>query len=148
MICAVGPVTIAAGMFPKVLRQAQATPDAAARRATLRTSHRICRVYAVVGVTVPVFGFATGQSLGVLGSAWLITSMALTGCATVILTGPLLPWQGKALHTVESAAGTGRAVMGDERAGARLAMLTGVFDLLWATATVLMIVGPGSTTGA
>ncbi|WP_142212758.1 hypothetical protein [Streptomyces sp. SLBN-118] len=29
-----------------------------------------------------------------------------------------------------------------------LAMSTGVFNLLWATATVLMIVRPGSTTGA
>ncbi|MDX2543737.1 hypothetical protein ACOT81_17525 [Streptomyces sp. WI04-05B] len=30
----------------------------------------------------------------------------------------------------------------------RLAMFTGVFNLLWATVTVLMIVRPGSTTGA
>jgi hypothetical protein len=27
-------------------------------------------------------------------------------------------------------------------------MLTGVFNLLWATVTVLMIIRPGSTTGA
>ncbi|WP_259294280.1 hypothetical protein [Streptomyces resistomycificus] len=33
------------------------------------------------------------------------------------------------------------------RAG-RLAMFTGVFNLLWATVTVLMIVRPGFTTGA
>jgi hypothetical protein len=30
----------------------------------------------------------------------------------------------------------------------RLAMFTGVFNLLWAAVTVLMIVRPGSTTGA
>jgi len=30
----------------------------------------------------------------------------------------------------------------------RLAMVTGVFNLPWATVTVLMIVRPGSTTGA
>ncbi|MEU0116142.1 hypothetical protein ABZ137_21090 [Streptomyces bobili] len=30
----------------------------------------------------------------------------------------------------------------------QLAMFTGVFNLLWATVTVLMIVRPGSTTGA
>lgn len=30
----------------------------------------------------------------------------------------------------------------------RLAMLTGVFNLLWATVAVLMIIRPGSTTGA
>ncbi|KIX79600.1 membrane protein, partial [Streptomyces sp. MBRL 601] len=32
-------------------------------------------------------------------------------------------------------------------AGARLAMTTGVFNLLWAAVVVLMIVRPGSTTG-
>lgn len=31
---------------------------------------------------------------------------------------------------------------------ARLAMFTGLFNLLWATVTILMIVRPGSTTGA
>jgi hypothetical protein len=33
------------------------------------------------------------------------------------------------------------------RVRTRLAMRTGVFNLLWATVTVLMIVRPGSTTG-
>lgn len=46
-----------------------------------------------------------------------------------------------------SAGGTGTAV-GAGAATARLAMFTGVFNLLWATVTVLMIVRPGSTTGA
>jgi len=34
------------------------------------------------------------------------------------------------------------------RTAARLGAATGVFNLLWATVTVLMIVRPGSTTGA
>ncbi|SFL80243.1 hypothetical protein SAMN05192584_12769 [Streptomyces pini] len=33
-------------------------------------------------------------------------------------------------------------------AAARLSMLTGAFNLLWAVVVVLMIVRPGSTTGA
>lgn len=36
----------------------------------------------------------------------------------------------------------------DHRGTVQLAMFTGVFNLLWATVTVLMIVRPGSTTGA
>ncbi|MFJ1615922.1 MULTISPECIES: hypothetical protein [unclassified Streptomyces] len=156
-ISAVGPVAIAASMFPGVLRRAQAAPGDIAPRATLRTLHRICRVYAGVGVAVPVFGFATASSLGVLGSAWLITSIALTGCAAVILALLLLPRQEDALNAVEAADGAdGRTPEGrrtddrapDRRAGARLAMLTGVFNLLWATVTILMIIRPGSTTGA
>ncbi|WP_412180606.1 hypothetical protein [Streptomyces sp. ADMS] len=43
----------------------------------------------------------------------------------------------------------GRAASGADRAATvRLAMFTGIFNLLWATVTVLMIVRPGSTTGA
>ncbi|MER6915351.1 hypothetical protein ABT354_27060 [Streptomyces sp. NPDC000594] len=146
-IVAIGPVTVAASMFPNVLRQVQADPGAPEPLATLRTLHRICRVYAGVGIAVPVFGFATGQSLGVLGSAWLITSMVLTGIAAAILVGVLLPRQEDALNAVGTAAGPGSVAL-DERAGARLAMLTGIFNLLWAVVTVLMIVRPGSTTGA
>jgi hypothetical protein len=50
-----------------------------------------------------------------------------------------------------TAAGTGVTVTAGtvtERATVRLAMVTGIFNLLWATVTVLMIVRPGSTTGA
>ncbi|MFH8497286.1 hypothetical protein [Streptomyces coeruleorubidus] len=36
----------------------------------------------------------------------------------------------------------------DRRHTAQLGMYTGLFDLLWATVTVLMIVRPGSATGA
>lgn len=148
-ICAVGPVTVAASMFPEALRRVRAAPRAPGPLATLRTLHRICRVYAAVGIAVPVFGFATGQSLGVLGSGWLITSILLTGCAAVLLAGVLLPRQEEALEAAEAAAaGTGPRPAHDRRDGARLALLTGVFNLLWATVTVLMIIRPGSTTGA
>ncbi|MET9650876.1 hypothetical protein ABZZ44_11490 [Streptomyces sp. NPDC006460] len=48
------------------------------------------------------------------------------------------------------AAGTGAGAGGAEArrsAAARLAMTTGIFNLLWAAVVVLMIVRPGSTTG-
>jgi hypothetical protein len=35
----------------------------------------------------------------------------------------------------------------DARVFGRLAMFTGIFNLLWAVVTVLMIVRPGSSTG-
>ncbi|MFJ9575152.1 hypothetical protein ACIRQF_02035 [Streptomyces sp. NPDC101191] len=139
-IVAVGPVTVAASMFPPALRRARRAPDDPDPRAALRTLHRVCRVYAVLGIAVPVFGFATASSLGVLGSAWLIASVVLTAGAAAILALAILPAQERALATLGEAGG--------EAAGRRLAMLAGVFNLLWATVTVLMIVRPGSTTGA
>ncbi|UQU66029.1 hypothetical protein COUCH_06940 [Couchioplanes caeruleus] len=128
-IVAIGPVTVAASMFPAALRRA--TPGGTGP--TLL--HRICRVYAGLGLLVPVFGLATASSLGVLTDAWLIASMLLTAVAGVLLAFVILPAQAAALG------GPGK------RAAVRLGMVTGVFNLLWATVVVLMVIRPGSTTG-
>ncbi|NUO44762.1 MAG: hypothetical protein HOV82_22340 [Streptomyces sp.] len=138
-IVAVGPVTVAASMFPPAVRRAGGNPVGAGTAALL---HRICRVYAALGLAVPLLGFATAAAMGVLGSGWLITSMALTAAAAGVLVAFVLPRQEELLEELDA----GRSV---ERAGTvQLAMFTGVFNLLWATVTVLMIIRPGSTTGA
>ncbi|WP_406488827.1 protease [Streptomyces phaeochromogenes] len=169
-IVAVGPVTVAASMFPPGARRALADPGDQRAAETLRLLHRICRVYAGLGIAVPVLGFATAMSMGVLGDAWLIASMALTGIAAAVLLALVLPRQEELLDAVESAAGadattevaatgagapigatdttTSTGVAANPRATVRLAMFTGIFNLLWATVTILMIVRPGSTTGA
>ncbi|MGK5547092.1 DUF2269 family protein [Streptomyces sp. URMC 127] len=144
-VVAVGPVTVAASMFPAALRRTRRdTGEDRRAPATLRLLHRICRVYAAVGIAVPVFGFATASSLGVLGSGWLITSIVLTAAAAGLLALLILPAQERELAAVEGA-GSGPSAPAADR---RLAALTGVFNLLWATVTVLMVVRPGSTTGA
>jgi uncharacterized membrane protein len=139
-IVAIGPVTVAASMFPPAARRALEAPDDLRAAETVQLLHRICRVYAVVGVVVPVFGFATASTMHVLGSAWLITSIALTALAALVLAALVLPRQSA---LVEAGAGGGTRQMTGQ-----LAMFTGVFNLLWAAVTVLMIVRPGSTTGA
>ncbi|MET8447049.1 hypothetical protein [Streptomyces sp. NPDC005209] len=136
-IVAVGPVTVAASMFPPAVRRALASPDDARAVETVALLHRICRVYALVGVVVPVFGFATASDMGVLGDAWLVVSIALTAVAALVLLALVLPRQ----SALVEGGGTREATV-------RLAMFTGLFNLLWATVTVLMIVRPGSTTGA
>ncbi|MEU7043249.1 protease [Streptomyces varsoviensis] len=177
-IVAIGPVTVAASMFPAVLRRAQAEPGAAQHVTTLRLLHRISRIYAAVGIVIPVFGVATAKSLGVLGDAWLIVSIVLTAIAAGVLMLLVLPRQESVLADFATpegaaprAAETGEsvsfkapgppadaavssadagvaAVAPDRRLSGRLAMYTGMFNLLWATVTVLMIIRPGSTTGA
>ncbi|AXQ55914.1 DUF2269 family protein [Streptomyces koyangensis] len=135
-ILAIGPITVAASMFPRLARTAP-TPE------TPALLHKICRSYAYVGAAIPVLGIATGAALGVLSDAWLVVSIVLTGVAAGVLVAVILPGQGELLEAGEG------AVTGEERraAGARLAMTTGVFNLLWAAVVVLMIVRPGSTTG-
>ena len=139
-IIAVGPVAVAASMFPRALRRAQEGPEAVA---SLHVLHRVCRVYAGVGIAVPVFGFATAGNMRVLGSAWLVTAIGLTAVAAAVLALWILPAQQAALGGLdaleESAVG---------KTAARLGAATGVFNLLWASVTILMIVRPGSTTGA
>ncbi|MCT6775176.1 DUF2269 family protein [Streptomyces sp. CS7] len=147
-VLAIGPVTVVASMFPKALRRAHAAPGDREAYAALRLLHRICRVYAGVGIAVPVFGFATASSLGVLGSAWLIVSILLTAAAAAVLVLLILPAQGRALATVSPPGAGAGGEPSVHRVAGRLAMLTGVFNLLWATVTVLMIIRPGSTTGA
>ncbi|MEV0293948.1 DUF2269 family protein [Nocardia sp. NPDC050710] len=142
-IIAIGPITVAASMFPAVARRAATEPEPGQQITILRTLHRISRVYAFIGVIVPVFGFATANSLGVLGDTWLIVSIALTAVAAGILALSVLPRQERILADLTATPPTT-----DPRSRARLAMYTGAFNLLWATVTVLMIVRPGSTTGA
>lgn len=145
-ILAVGPVAVAASMFPAAAGRARSDPE---QRSQLIVLHRICNVYAVLGVAVPIFGIATAASLHVLGSAWLIASMALTAVAAFILAAVILPAQRRTLADL--------ALVGDKAADLRasapgishgsLAASAGIFNLLWATVTVLMILRPGSTTG-
>jgi hypothetical protein len=163
-IVAIGPVTVAASMFPAALRRGDV--------AAMRVLNRICRVYALLGVAVPVFGLATAQSLGVLGDAWLLVSIALTVVAAAVLGFAVLPAQAAALvsaavpSTLASVPdSSARAAVADSSAlasapdssdvagspasqASRLGMTAGVFNLLWAVVVVLMIVRPGSTTGA
>ncbi|PSR63341.1 MULTISPECIES: hypothetical protein [Nocardia] len=135
-VIAIGPVAVAASMFPPALRRAAGSAD---MNANLPVLHRICRVYAAVGLAVPIFGLATGAALGVLGTGWLITSIALTAAAAAILATMILPDQRAALTAVAA----GRV----DATAARLAMSAGIFNLLWAIVAVLMVVRPGSTTG-
>ena len=75
-IVAIGPVTVAASMFPAALRRGD--------RDAMRLLNRVCRVYALIGLAVPVLGLATAGSLGVLGDAWLIVSIALSAVAAAV----------------------------------------------------------------
>ncbi|WP_330290674.1 DUF2269 family protein [Streptomyces sp. NBC_00576] len=143
-IIAVGPITVAASMFPPSARKALAAPDDPRALETVRLLHRICRVYAGIGIAVPVFGIATASSMGVMGDAWLIVSMALTVAAAIVLVVLVLPRQ----ETIQETVAEGAASGADRATTVQLAMFTGIFNLLWATVTVLMIVRPGSTTGA
>jgi len=129
-ILAIGPIAVAASMFPRYARALPGADGSALPAAAVL--HRICRAYAAVGLAVPILGMATAVSMGVLTDAWVLVSIALTAAAAVVLIAFVLPDQRAAL---------------DGARVTRLAMTTGIFNLLWVIVTVLMIVRPGSSTG-
>ncbi|MFB4316995.1 hypothetical protein [Actinomadura sp. 21ATH] len=127
----IGPITVAASLFPRYAKESA--------EGVAAFLHRICSGYAFAGLAVPILGFATGAALGVLTDPWLIASVILTAAAAGVLGFAILPGQQRMLAADRPAAAA---------TAGRLAMLTGVFNLLWAVVVVLMIVRPGSTTGA
>ncbi|MFE9818693.1 hypothetical protein [Streptomyces sp. NPDC005773] len=145
-ILAIGPIAVAASMFPRYARQLTAEGEDPAGRAAgvAAVLHRICRGYALFGIAVPVFGFATAARLGVLTDVWLVISIALTAVAAAVLAMAILPGQRRVMAAADGSA----AADAPPPPASRLAMLTGVFNLLWTVVVILMIVRPGSTTGA
>ncbi|WP_028934651.1 hypothetical protein [Pseudonocardia spinosispora] len=134
----IGPVTVATSLFPRYARAAVDGSDRA--RGVLDLLHRISRSYAVLGVSVPVFGIAVGAALGVLLQSWLVVSMALTAVAAGLLALVLLPGQAAVVDLLDGG-GDPSPVL------ARMSMVAGLFALTWAVVVVLMIIRPGSTTG-
>ncbi|MTD59046.1 hypothetical protein [Amycolatopsis pithecellobii] len=128
-IVLIGPVTVAASLFPRHARLKEL--------GVLRVLHRISTVYSLAGLAVPVFGIALAAQMHVLTEAWLMISMALTVVAAALLAVAIVPGQQRVLAALEK---------DEEASGPNLAMLTGFFALTWAIVVVLMIVRPGSTT--
>ncbi|MER5921344.1 DUF2269 family protein [Streptomyces mirabilis] len=148
-ILLIGPVTIAASLFPRFARQALAAgPEQQSATGSVRLLHRICRFYAVAGVSVPAFGIGTAEVMGVMGSAWLIASMALTAVAAVLLGIAVLGTQDDVVTQLDKPDQTSTAAKSLIARLPRLSMITGLFALAWLIVVVLMIVRPGSTTGA
>ncbi|MFI6677156.1 DUF2269 family protein [Kribbella sp. NPDC050470] len=139
----VGPVTVAASTFPPLARRVLTSDQP--ETGVLTVLHRISRGYAIGGLTVPVFGIAVAVGLGVLTDYWLIISMVLTAIAAAVLAFVVLPAQARVLDAAGSSLEVREQSLPQAKA---LSMTTGVFALLWTVVVVLMIVRPGSTTGA
>jgi hypothetical protein len=134
----VGGSAVAASLFPRyapVAAMVPAGPEAAGERnpAVAVLLHRITRVYGLFGIVVPVVGIALGMVQGRMGEVWINVAMLLTAAAGVLLALVIYPRQ--------------KAALAEPDDGARLrslAMLAGIYNLLWAVVVVLMIVRPGA----
>lgn len=138
------PVTHAAGEGP----DGAAAPEKVRSVALVMLLHRISRVYALLSVAVPIFGMLTAQQMDVMGDTWLIASMVLTVVAAVLLGVAVLGYQEAVVDLLDSGERDSNALRAMAARLPKLSMITGMFALTWAIVVVLMVVRPGSTTGA
>ncbi|MFI7145324.1 hypothetical protein ACIBO2_10435 [Nonomuraea sp. NPDC050022] len=145
----VGGSAIAASLFPRYApvtadvgvgsavgdAPTQVSTETERNRAVAVALHRITRGYGLFGIVVPVVGIAAALVQGRIGEIWITVSMILTAVAGGLLALQIYPRQRDALATPD----------GGERLR-KLSMLAGIYNLLWATVVVLMIVRPGSAT--
>ncbi|QGG41362.1 hypothetical protein [Aeromicrobium yanjiei] len=131
----VGPVAVAASLFPRYAPTADAPAGRPAIRdaGTARVLHRITRSYAAMALIVPVVGLVLAMVQGRTTEVWVVVAMVLTAVAGGLLALQVVPAQSSALDRPD-----------DGSQLRRLSMMAGVFNLLWVAVVVLMIVRPGS----
>jgi hypothetical protein len=142
----VGPVAVTTSMFPRVVPAAggdgiadgdgivDGVPRPRESAPVAATLHRITRTYAVAALAVPVIGLVLAATQGRLTEEWIVAAMVLTAVAGGLLALRIVPLQGETLARAATAA--------DLRA---LRSLTGIFNLLWVTVVVLMVLRPGAS---
>ena len=133
----VGPVAVAASLFPRYVPLAAGAPTSDRHPAGERSPrvagalHRITRVYGTLGLAVPVVGLALAFVQGRVGEVWITVAMIVTALAGALLAFRIVPAQAAALADPPARI-------------SRLGMLAGVFNLMWAAVVILMVVRPGS----
>lgn len=144
-IVLIGPPTAAASIFPRHVTvepsggrspesPGEASGSAAQNPALLSALHRLTRVYSALGALVPALGIILAARMGILGDGWVITSMALTVMAALILAFAVVPLQSRALQGAV-----------ERPALLKLRASAGAFAVLWAVVVALMILRPGAS---
>ncbi|MEV0643875.1 hypothetical protein AB0I28_01295 [Phytomonospora sp. NPDC050363] len=133
----VGGSAVATSLFPRYAPVADPEPGSPRNAAVAAALHRITGGYALAGIIVPVVGITLALVQGRMGEIWIAVAMVLTGLAAILLAAQIHPRQREALKEP-----------GEVRPLKRLAMLAGVYNLVWAVVVVLMIVRPGYTPAA
>lgn len=123
-----GPVTVAASMFPRYA----ATGDLP----VARVLNRVTRVYGLLSILVAVFGIILAARIDAFDKPWVSWSLGLFILAAVIQVAVVEREQGRLLARIEKD--------GAQPGGLTLVRVgSGVFALLWIVILVLMVGKPG-----
>jgi len=147
VIVLIGPVTVAASLFPRYARRALEDPQGPAVP-VVDVLQRISSRYAVAALAVPVLGLGAAASRHVLGQVWVLVSLAVTAVAAGVLAAAVVPGQ-RALQREMRKRSLQPSPGGSapDELRNRLAAATGTFNLLWVIVVVLMVVQPGAPSG-
>lgn len=131
----VGGSAVATSLFPRYAPVAVGGPDpeSARSRSVAVALHRITGNYAKLAIIVPVIGIVLATIQGRMNEIWITTAMVTTAIAGGLLAVQIYPIQREALDRPD-----------DGKRLRVLAMLAGIYNLLWTAVVVLMIVRPGS----
>ncbi|MFE3446095.1 hypothetical protein ACFXNW_23965 [Nocardia sp. NPDC059180] len=131
----VGGSAVATSLFPRyapvVVAGAAAEVPSERNPAVASALHRITGGYAACGIIVPAIGIVLAAVQGRMGEGWITAAMILTAVAGGLLAVQIYPMQRDALRAPD-----------DGRRLRVLAMLAGIYNVLWTVVVVLMIVRP------
>lgn len=135
-----GPLTVAASLFPRHLAMSASDP---AELGAARVLHRVSRAYATSSLAVPVLGLALAAQQDYLAEAWVLVSLGLFVVMSGLLFVLVVPAQRRLLDVVHGAVGAHAAEgapFGPDLS--RLRMATGLVPLVWLAILALMVLKP------
>lgn len=140
-----GPVTVAASLFPRYARQALGQlPSRDQPYVASRLLYRVTAGYAIAAVAIPVFGAGAASEEHVFGQLWLQAAIVLVVIAAILLALIVLPGQRRVITELERPGSNSAATVPGLRALlTRLSMATGLFAVAWVAVAVLMVTKPG-----
>lgn len=122
-----GPVTVAASLFPRhALRE---------EWAVARAFHRISRGYGLGSLLVPAIGLYLAARMDYLGMLWINLSLGLFVLGLVLHLGLVVPLQARMLASGQD------GPPADSLIG-RLRAATGAYGLIWLVILYLMVAKP------
>ena len=122
-----GPVTVAASMFPRYA--------AAGDLPVAGALNRVTRIYGLLSILVAVLGIILAVRIDAFDQPWVSWSLGLFVVAAVIQVAVVEREQGRLLAAI-GAEGVGQPRLAGVRAG------TGLFAILWIVIVVLMVGKP------
>ncbi len=125
-ILCIGPVTLAASLFPRFAMEGGGSATA--------LMHRISYRYGLASLVVPAFGLILAYRLKVLDETWIHASIGVFFAGFALLVLYILPRQREFLGEREEPV-TRQDVFG-------LRMMTGIYAVSWVVVLYLMVAKP------